>query len=156
MKYLKTYEASKAKSEVLGEMLINRIIENNTDGAIKLINDEDIDINYKDKDGYSPILIAAIKERTLIAKLLIEKGANVNDQDYRGQTPLMCVANYTWEKLELLELLINAGADWNIIDNDGDDFLYRLSTEKYNIIVEKYPEKYKQYLIKKEANKYNL
>ena len=103
MKYLKTYEASKAMSEILGEMLINRIIENNTDAAIKLINDKNIDINYKDKDGYSPILAAAIKERTLIVKLLIEKGANVNDQDYRGQTPLMCVSNYTWEKLELLE-----------------------------------------------------
>ncbi len=36
------------------------------------------------------------------------------------------------------------------------DFTYRLSTENYNNIVEKYPEKYKQYLIKKEANKYNL
>jgi ankyrin repeat protein len=156
MKHLKTYEASQAKSEILGEMLINRIIENNIDAAIKLINDKDIDINYKDAHGYSPILVAAMKDRLKIVKLLIKKGANVNDQEYRGQTPLMGVANYTFENLKLLELLIDAGADWNIVDNDGYDFMYRLSTENYNNIVEKYPEKYKQYLIKKEANKYNL
>ncbi len=53
MKHLKTYEASQAKSEILGEMLINRIIENNINAAIKLINDKDIDINYKDAHGYS-------------------------------------------------------------------------------------------------------
>jgi ankyrin repeat protein len=102
------------------------------------------------------VLVAAMKERIQIVKLLIRKGANVNDQEYRGQTPLMGVANYAFENLKLLELLIDAGADWNIVDNDGYDFMYRLSTENYNNIVEKYPEKYKQYLIKKEANKYNL
>lgn len=156
MKYIKTYEASQAKSDILGEMLINRIAENNNEAAINLINDKDIDINYKDNHNYSPILVAAMKERLQIVKLLIEKGANVNDQDYRGQTPLMGVSNYTYEKIELLELLINAGADWNIVDYEGNDFLDRLSNISYTIIVEKYPDKYKQYLIKKEANKYNL
>ncbi len=84
-----------------------------------------------------PILVAAMKDRLKIVKLLIKKGANVNDQEYQGQTPLMGVANYTFENLKLLELLIDAGADWNIVDNDGYDFMYRLSTENYNNIVEK-------------------
>jgi hypothetical protein len=50
--------------------------------------------------------------------------------------------------------LIEYGADWNLLNINNKDFLDNLSDPK--LIIEKYPEKYKNYLIKKEVQEYNL
>jgi ankyrin repeat protein len=55
-----------------------------------------------------------MKGHPAIAKLLLEHGANVNEQDAKGQTPLFLAAN-----LEIVELLIKFGADVNLTSNDG-------------------------------------
>jgi len=86
--------------------------------------------------------------------LFKNKNMDLNCFDRDGMTPLMW-ASYG-DNLEILEMLIDAGADWNVKDSEGDDFLtYTLGGTERDII-KKYPEKYKEYLFKKEVEKYNL
>lgn len=65
----------------------------------------------------APLLDVAVEEGQLDAvKFLLKKGANPNQPDYRGDTPLINVFNGRVEeidkvKLEILKTLLNAGAD---------------------------------------------
>lgn len=52
-----------------------------------------------------------------IAQLLINAGANVNNRDRCGETPLM---EASWQgRLEIVKLLLEHGADIHVKDNDG-------------------------------------
>lgn len=51
-----------------------------------------------------------------IAQFLIDKGAEINYQDYIGATPLH---HFTGVNLDIMKLLIQHGADVNKIDDDG-------------------------------------
>lgn len=57
--------------------------------------------------------------------------------------------------LEMIYELIRAGADWNAKDNNNKDFLDYLPNYKDEII-RKFPDKYKDYLMKQDAGKYNI
>jgi ankyrin repeat protein len=78
---------------------------------------EGFNVNTKDKDGYTALLIAAEKGDIEITRLLVEKGADVNAKDKDGYTALMYVA-YAGN-LEIAKLLIKNGADVNVRDKDG-------------------------------------
>jgi hypothetical protein len=57
----------------------------------------------------------------------------------------------------MLQILIESGANWNIKNNFSNfDFFDLLYNEDEEIIIEDYPDKYKDYLMKKDADKYNL
>jgi hypothetical protein len=143
------------------EILKQLIIDQNESQVDELLKNENIDVNAmfllegSDKEVYFPILHYAIFVKNVnIIKSLIKYGIDVNLRNTLGSSPLNMAIDTLNEDIALL--LIDAGADWNIVDNEGLDFFDRLTTKSRNIIIEKYPEKYKQYLIKKEANKYNL
>lgn len=78
---------------------------------------EGFNVNAKDKDGYTALLITAEKGDIEIAKLLVEKGADVNAKDKDGYTALMYVA-YAGN-LEIAKMLIKNGADVHVRDKDG-------------------------------------
>jgi len=78
---------------------------------------EGFNVNAKDKDGYTALLIAAEKGDLEMAQLLVEKGADVNAKDKDGYTALMYVA-YAGN-LEIAKILIKNGADVNVRDKDG-------------------------------------
>jgi len=78
---------------------------------------EGFNLNTKDKDGYTALLIAAEKGDLEMAHLLVEKGADVNAKDKDGYTALMYVA-YAGN-LEIAKILIKNGADVNVRDKDG-------------------------------------
>jgi ankyrin repeat protein len=78
---------------------------------------EGFNVNAKDKDGYTALLIAAEKGDLEMAHLLVEKGADVNAKDKDGYTALMYVA-YAGN-LEIAKILIKNGADVHVRDKDG-------------------------------------
>jgi ankyrin repeat protein len=78
---------------------------------------EGFNVNAKDKDGYTALLIAAEKGDPEMTRLLLEKGAEVNARDKDGYTALMYVA-YAGN-LEMAKILIKNGADVNLRDKDG-------------------------------------
>jgi ankyrin repeat protein len=57
------------------------------------------------------------KENVEIVKMLIEAGANVNDKDDQGYTPLAISAMYNQK--ELVQYLIDHGAKVNVKNKDG-------------------------------------
>lgn len=91
---------------------------NNLD-MVKYLLSFGIDINAKDKDGYSALLDAAMNEKALPAiQLLLERGADVNIRNNDGETPIM--RTYS---IAILRALISGGADVNAKDNNGNSVL---------------------------------
>jgi hypothetical protein len=63
----------------------------------------------------------------------------------------------TEEDILIIKMLIEAGADWNIKDNLGKDFLDHFNNKKNrNYIIKQYPKQYQEYQMKKNVEKYNL
>jgi ankyrin repeat protein len=54
---------------------------------------------------------AAARGDLAAAKLLLERGADVNAIDHRGYTPLIFAAHYDGDAVELVRLLLSRGAD---------------------------------------------
>lgn len=66
---------------------------------------------------FTPLHLAATGTNSNILKLLINAGANLNAQDYYGNTPLHKAVEA--KNFELLKILIDAGANVNKINNFG-------------------------------------
>ena len=89
-----------------------------------------IDVNSKDLKGKTALLhLLANKEISAagveIAKLLVEKKADLNVQDELGETALMKAV--TARSVELVSLLLENGADAKILDNAGKSAKSRTS-----------------------------
>jgi ankyrin repeat protein len=84
---------------------------------VELFAKAGMNINAKDKDGSTALMIAAEKGDLPIAQLLIEHGADVNANNADGYTALMYVAYKG--NLAVAELLIKSRADINAQDKDG-------------------------------------
>jgi ankyrin repeat protein len=82
--------------------------------------------NYQDKNGETPLHIAARKGRRNTIDMLIEWGAEVNVQNKAGETPLYIAV--VARESELVERLINCGADVNIESHAGYTPFYLAAT----------------------------
>lgn len=94
------------------------------DGDIERVKSEiaaGVDINSKNRMGWTLLHIAINKKHTEIAQLLIDKGADVNIRDNRGRGPVH-LAVETGQKA-IVEALIAKGADLNAIDSRADNAL---------------------------------
>lgn len=106
----------------------------------------------KDNNGFTALTYAVIYDNVHIIKELIKRGVNINTKSNDGGTPLIYAAWYN-NKNSMIELIEN-DADWNIKDNYKRDFIDYSCIKHY--IINKYDEKYKEYIFKKELDKYNL
>jgi len=94
------------------------------DGDIERVKTEiaaGVDINSKNRMGWTLLHIAINKKHTEIAQLLIDKGADVNIRDNRGRSPVH-LAVETGQKA-IVEALIAKGADLNAMDSRADNAL---------------------------------
>ena len=103
-------------------------------------------------------LIEAVESNNLkMVKELIKAGANLDILDNIGNTALI-LASYR-NNIKIAKELIKAGADWNLKDYDNDYYFLNYLVEEdedKDKIIEEFPEEYENYLIKKDAEKYNL
>ncbi len=76
------------------------------------------DIDDIDRDGYTPLMIAASLGKANFARFLIYNDANVNKRSHTGQTALHRAAQGGYD--ELVNMLIDAGAYVNIPDFAGN------------------------------------
>jgi ankyrin repeat protein len=84
--------------------------EENFDEVAHLFSINNNVIHEKDSEGDTAILKASrICNNADVITFLIESGANVNDKDQIGQTPLIVATQHGCKKL--VEILIGAGAD---------------------------------------------
>ena len=77
---------------------------------------------------------------------------DINKQDLEGYTSLMRAASY--QQNHFIYLLIKAGADWNIKNNDGKDFMDIIGN--WSGLIKKFPDQYKEYLKKKTIKKFKI
>ena len=86
-----------------------------TSGAdvIRLLLARGADARVRTKTGETALMEAAIRGDVAGAKLLLEKGAEVNAVDHRGYTALLLAAQYDGDAPELVRLLLAHGADLN-------------------------------------------
>lgn len=69
------------------------------------------DVNHRDKNGYSALHFAGQEKRFECAKLLIDKGANLETTDHYGNTPLWTAIFNSNGYIKVVELFIQRGAN---------------------------------------------
>jgi ankyrin repeat protein len=72
------------------------------------------------KQPWSPLTEAARGDHIEVMKLLIAAGANLNERAYDGWTPLMMAVSAGKHRPRAVKLLIEAGADVNLQDDDDE------------------------------------
>ena len=126
--------------------------------------DKGVDVNVKDRFGFTPLREAAWYGHKEIVELLLDKGVNVNAKDEDGWTPLHFAVTKEIAELfiaegadvtaknkwggttlqyaarrgykEVVELLIAEGADVNAQDDDGETPPNRAEEEKHKEIID--------------------
>jgi len=80
-------------------------------GDVQSLLDQGADINGRDVNHDTPLLVALRDGKLEMAKVLIQYGADVNCRDKVGWTPLMLASRYEYR--DIAELLLDHGADVN-------------------------------------------
>ncbi|TXG39332.1 ankyrin repeat domain-containing protein [Seonamhaeicola maritimus] len=86
------------------------------ENVVAFLLDKDVAINECSDYG-TPLMAAVVKGHFNIAQLLLEKKANPNISDIKGTTALHYATMF--QNLEIIKLLVTAGADVNLKNNVG-------------------------------------
>jgi ankyrin repeat protein len=176
MKHLNYFEANKYnKSYDIDDVF--KYINIGNIKMIKKIISTGVDVNSYSSRTYPAIQLAIYYsyDNFKIFDFLLECGADIDAiNTNNGNTTLIDFSmnsNLSNPKdIKILYHIIDKGANWCIKNFTGYDFIDAINsnytserilskTEKQNIIediIKKYPDKYEDYLMKKNANKYNL
>ncbi len=85
--------------------------------AVRSLISMGANVNYKDADGMSPLMIASAYEHNDVVKFLLEEGAHIEDRDKEGDSALMYAA--LGGSAAVVSNLIKAGADFKAVDGQG-------------------------------------
>jgi len=94
-----------------------------------------VDVNAKNKGGYTALHLAAKKGHVEVAKVLLEAKADIGLVSKSGKTALHYVAYYNGN-LDLAKLLLDAGADPNVLDKRKKTPLDYAVSRKNDVLVE--------------------
>ena len=161
MKYIKTYEKLRLGNQKdLNNALLKYCRVKESLQLIRSLLYKGADINCKDLQGLTPLLIASNSRFYSAVKLLIEKGADVNATDSYGNNAIifLTITEKIGNKIrECVDLLIEKDIDLTQSNKNTRRDVFSIGGKLItNYIKEKYPEKYEEYLLKKDAEKYNL
>jgi hypothetical protein len=112
--------------------------------TVMLLIERGADINARDPDSATLLHYAAAAGYPSIVKYLIDHGADVNARALHGLTPTLLAA-YVWyftpaDSLKLIwKYLMEAGADPNAVDDEGNNALYRAIMHKFTLEYACYP-----------------
>ena len=112
-----------------------------TDEAKLLVSSGMVDANcrvaiqteYDNLRSSTPLLCAASAGNRDMAKLLLERGADPNLADSKGQAPLHKAAYQG--HVELINVLIKSGAQVNVSDNEGETPLHKAAYQGHKEVI---------------------
>jgi len=115
---LNPYQLPNEYSDKFAEQEIFDSVGINDVKRVRELLDMGVDINITDHDrGWSPIHIAASRGSKQALELLVQRGADVNVQDYRGSTALHSLIYKRYDTLALW--LVRQGANIHLADKRG-------------------------------------
>jgi len=170
MRYLKNFENNTYLTKIC-DILERSSVHDDNDSKILLSQvktaiKNGADVNEISYDNISPLILSSIFRSKYYIEIdnvdvyaeivteLINAGAYIDHIDRDGRSALIWSANR--RNFDAMIILIEAGADWNIIDIYNEDFLGLLNNDDKNKIIKKYTVKYQDYLVKKDSEKFNL
>lgn len=124
----------------LTEDKIERLLCLCKEGNIEIITQEFGELGNlecKNKNGWTPLIVAAFHNNYELCRLLIEKGADVNAVNSKGTSVLMFSKSSAIKSgnLIIMDLLIASGANIDHQDNFGKDiFHYLREMENFELI----------------------
>ena len=165
MKYIKQYskltEIAKSIPQSADNWELFDAVRRLSVVRIKQLLGEGCNTNIQNKIGRTPLMNAVVVEGTTQAKiiriieLLENKGADLNIKDFMNEdTALIKAAKL--QRGRVVETLIELGAEWYHKNKEGKDFLDFFNEQFREDMKYQYPEQYQEYLLKRDASKYNL
>ena len=102
-----------------GEGIIHAIVYSGiTERLIEFINNYTFNLNARDIDGTTPLLLSILIKKHELYKILIKAGADVNIGDNDNNTPLHMAS---WlGNFEIVKLLIDNGANLHVKTQKGN------------------------------------
>ncbi|CZR60318.1 uncharacterized protein PAC_10214 [Phialocephala subalpina] len=114
--------------------LVHYSSEHGLQDAIRLLLGEDVDVDSEDKEGQTPLLLAARNGHTAVVELLLERVAKPDCKNKRGQTPLIYAARNGHE--EVVELLLGTNnVDANSRNQSGQTALWYAARNGHDGVV---------------------
>jgi ankyrin repeat protein len=110
--------------------------QGNFEKVKQIIQNETFNINTKNKNGWTGLIIVCFNSHIEIAAFLISKGANVNAVNGKGTSVFMYAKTpvlQNFKGINILNLLIHNGAKINHLDKFSKsvlDYVYELKNEE--------------------------
>ncbi|XP_061169143.1 ankyrin-3-like [Saccostrea echinata] len=107
------------------ETLLMKAIEKNQAGIVKLLIEYGANINSEDNDGNTALHASAYyNSNAECMSVLLNNKADVNVCNQKGTTPMMMALQKLFITKEMIQTLVDHGADVNARDNDGEHVLH--------------------------------
>ena len=98
--------------------IVENMQKGNIQDSIKIAKEMTKNEATKKYDGKYPLIVALDKNNLEVAKILINKGADINIKDSDGNTPLMLSLKKRY--YNIAKMLILKGADVNVLNNNNN------------------------------------
>ena len=103
-------------SNTLNDQLLQAAQHGDKEAILTLLQ-QGADINVKDVQGRTPLMIVTYEHNTDLVRTLLQAGADVNIRDNNKANPLLHSAAQGW--LDILKLAIDAHADTSLTNRFG-------------------------------------
>src|SRR4029079_16940825 len=114
---------AKSRKESRASTVADNLVAAAQSGQIEKLKDllaKGADVNAKQQySDYTPLMGAAVTNQTEAMTLLLDKGANVNLQDSAKQNALMLYLISGQANLQIVQRLLDGGADVSLKDING-------------------------------------
>ncbi|ORX78126.1 ankyrin [Anaeromyces robustus] len=97
-------------------------------------------INAKDNEGETPLIIACKYGNEKVVKVLVDYGADINKQDNEGYTPIFIACRFSRTGINIIDYLVSKKADLNIPNNESKTPIFELCLFKSEYIVNAFIE----------------
>jgi ankyrin repeat protein len=104
------------QQDEFGFGILHGAVQNDDTSLVTMLIEAGANVNGQNKDGIAPLHIVQYPE---MAALLVAQGADPNIRSRKGQTPLHTQAAEGDEAYDVIEKLLELGADKSITDNEG-------------------------------------